>query len=130
MPSDVLLSRRDDPERHERAVPRRVRLLDANVSDLRGLEPRGRLSQLLLPRDRQHDSVRPAREPSGTRLTRRVDEVGGLDPSREVGAHDDVVGEVPFRGAMATRSWVRAYGVVRRTSRACKQIGQIRFMRL
>ena len=60
------------------------------------LEPRGDRAERDLVRDGEDDGMGAARELSAC-LARGVNDLGCLDAAREVGADDDVVGEVILR---------------------------------
>lgn len=82
--SQHLLSARLDADRHQRAVVRRVGLVDAHAGHSRSLEPVGDDAERGLVGGRQDDRVRAARERAGTRFTSRMHDLRGLDASWQV----------------------------------------------
>lgn len=102
---EVLLSSWSEADGHQGAVVGRVWLMDLHVARAaQGETPRELLELGLVP-TRQNDDVGAARQVSRTRLSRRMRDLSGLDASRQIGSHDDVVVEsrnVVGTGAIAT----------------------------
>ncbi len=121
---DVLLSSWGEADSHQRAVVGRVGLVDLHVARSAQREAPRELRELGLVPTRQNDDVGAGRQVSRARLPRRMGDLSGLDASRQIGSHDDVVVEdVSQTGAIATCSgeWDRIRRLSRVTSREVRR---------
>ena len=94
MPPDNLLSRGSETDRHERPVKGRVRLENAREPHAGEAKAVRQLDERALGRHGEDHGVGAGRELSRGTLARRVRDLGGLYPSRKIGADYDVVGQV------------------------------------
>lgn len=86
-----LLSRRPQAERHERAVVRRIGLVDGHKRDVFAFEACSDVQQRALVGHGEDDGKRAGAEVPRTTFSRCVDYLSGLQPYGEVGSDDDVV---------------------------------------
>jgi len=92
MPTQVLLSARDEAQRHQRARVGRVRLVDAHEVDAIATKGLGYERKMQLVARRQRNGVRALGQSSGRTLSCRVNDLRRLQPAREIRSDDDVVG--------------------------------------
>jgi hypothetical protein len=91
---------RTDPNRHESAVPRLIRLTDRVVRETCRDQPLLKREQLGLTRDRQRDCVGFWRQLSGRTLAGSMNELRGKSAQRQICPEDAVVtGGFPLRGS-------------------------------
>lgn len=88
-----LLPTGDDPDGHEGAVVGSVGLFDAHELDPSLGQSRRSGLELHFTWNSQHDGVGSTGKVSGATLPGGVHDLGGLNASREIRAHDDVVAE-------------------------------------
>lgn len=93
MSSQILLSARGTAYGHERAVPRSVRLDDPNDGDLRMLESLGDLQKRRLSGCDEADGVGAAGQVPRARFASRMNDLCGLEASREIRSNYHVMSE-------------------------------------
>jgi len=92
LPQD-LPSPRHKPERHERVVPRRIRLADLDERHRSSREPRSEGHEGALVRRRENDGVGVVRQVSWATFPCGVYQHRGLKAAVQVLSYDDVVDE-------------------------------------
>lgn len=93
MPPQRLLPPGAHANRHEGAVVRGIGLVDRNERNPSAKQARADVQELLLVGHRERHGVGSVGQVARTALSRCVYDLSGLDPSVEVSAHDDVMGQ-------------------------------------